>query len=139
MRKLLKLTPILMALAAGPGLADEDGDPVKGEADFKKCRACHAIIAPDETVIQKGGKTAPNLFGLIGRPIGGLPDFKYGASIVAAGAAGLVWDQEMLEEYVSDPAAFLKEVTGDAAAKSAMTFKLTKGAEDMAAYLATLN
>ncbi len=44
----------------------------------------------------------------------------------------------MIAEYVADPTAFLDEKTGDAGAKSKMTFKLTKGQEDMAAYLASL-
>ena len=57
-----------------------------------------------------------NLFGLPGRAAGTYPDFKYGDSIVAAGAAGLVWDKESFEAYVADPNAFLKEKTGDKAA-----------------------
>lgn len=121
---------------AAPALA---GDAAKGEADFKKCKACHAIVAADGTEIQKGGKVGPNLAGVIGRQIGALPDFKYGESIVAAGADGTVWDEEMIASYVADPTAWLKEKTGDAAAKSKMSFKLTKGDEDMAAYLASVS
>ena len=126
---------IAFALLALPAFA---GDAAKGEADFKKCKACHAIIAADGTEIVKGGKTGPNLFGVIGRQIGSVADFKYGESIVAAGADGSVWDEASLAAYVADPAAWLKTKTGDAAAKTKMTFKLAKGGEDMAAYLATL-
>jgi len=57
---------------------------------------------------------------------------------LAAGAAGAVWDEASLAAYVADPNAWLQEKTGDAAAKSKMSFKLTKGGEDMAAYLATI-
>ena len=39
---------------------------------------------------------------------------------------------------MADPSKWLKEQTGDAAAKSKMTFKLAKGGEDMAAYLASV-
>ena len=134
MKKTLTLAFALLALAA-PAFA---GDAAKGEADFKKCKACHAIIAADGTEIVKGGKTGPNLFGVIGRQIGSVADFKYGESIVAAGADGSVWDEASLAAYVADPAAWLQTKTGDAAAKSKMTFKLAKGGEDMAAYLATL-
>ena len=42
-----------MALAA-PVFA---GDAAKGEADFKKCKACHMIVADDGTVIQKDMQT----------------------------------------------------------------------------------
>ncbi|MEZ5797826.1 MAG: hypothetical protein R3D63_10335 [Paracoccaceae bacterium] len=39
---------------------------------------------------------------------------------------------------MADPNAWVKEASGDDKAKSKMTFKLPKGGEDMAAYLATL-
>ena len=130
----LALTAAL-ALVALPAFA---GDAAKGEADFKKCKACHYITAPDGTEVQKGGKTGPNLWGLGGKAVGSTADFKYGDSILAANAAGKIWDEAALAVYVADPSAWLKEATGDAAAKSKMTFKLTKGAEDMAAYLVSI-
>jgi cytochrome c len=113
------------------------GDAAKGESEFKKCRSCHEIVADDGTVIVKGGKTGPNLYGVIGRAAGGT-DFKYGDSLKAAGEAGIVWDETNIVTYTVDPKAFLIEVTGDAAAKTKMTFKLKKGAEDVAAYLASV-
>ena len=126
---------VAAALLSSPAFA---GDAAKGEADFKKCKSCHAITATDGTEIVKGGKTGPNLFGVIGRQIGSVADFKYGDAIVAAGADGSVWDEASLAAYVVDPAKWLQDKTGDAAAKSKMTFKVAKGGEDMAAYLATL-
>lgn len=131
------LIAALTALSlATPVFADADAED--GEKDFKKCKACHSIIADDGTVVQKGGKTGPNLYGVIGRPVASVADFKYGDSILAVGAAGTVWDEESLATYVADPTAWLKEATGDAGAKSKMSFKLTKGGEDMAAYLASV-
>lgn len=124
---------LAVTLLASPAFG---GDAAKGEADFKKCKACHAITASDGTEIVKGGKTGPNLFGVIGRQIGSFPDFKYGDSIVAAGADGSVWDEASLAAYLVDPAKWLQDKIGDPAAKSKMTFKLAKGGEDMAAYLA---
>lgn len=132
----LSLLAALGALAlATPALA---GDPAAGEADFKKCKACHSIIGADGTAIVKGGKTGPNLFGVIGRTIGSAPDYAYGDAILAVGATGAVWDEASLAAYLVDPAAWLKEQTGDAAAKSKMSFKLASGGEDIAAYLATM-
>ena len=132
-------TPILAALAvfalAAPALA---ADPAAGENEFKKCKACHSIIAPDGTEIQKGGKTGPNLYGVVGRAVASDPDFKYGDSILAVGAAGTVWDEASLAAYMADPAAWLKTTLGDDGAKSKMSFKLAKGAEDLAAYLASV-
>lgn len=124
-----------VALLAAPAFA---GDAAEGEKNFKKCKACHSIIADDGTAIQKGGKTGPNLYGVIGRQIGTAADFKYSADVIAAGADGTVWDEAMLAAYITDPNAWLKEKTGNAAAKSKMTFKLNKDQEDMAAYLASL-
>lgn len=114
------------------------GDAAKGEADFKKCRACHMIVADDGTEIVKGGKTGPNLYGVIGRTAGSVADFKYSEIMAAAGAKGLVWSEETLVSYLPDPSKFLEEFTGDASGKSKMTFKLPKGGEDLAAYLASL-
>lgn len=124
-----------LALAA-PAFA---GDAAVGEKEFKKCKACHAITAPDGTAIQKGTKTGPDLYGVIGRVVGSVPDFKYGESLAAVGADGTVWDEEMLAAYVTDPAEWLKEKTGDDGAKSNMSFKLKSKQDDIAAYLATFS
>lgn len=132
--KTIIFSALALAVLAAPAFA---GDAAKGENEFKKCKACHAIIAADGTEIVKGGKTGPNLFGVIGRPVASVADFKYGDSILAVGAAGKVWDEAALAAYVADPAKWLKEATGDTAAKSKMTFKLAKGGEDVAAWLAT--
>lgn len=130
------LIPLLCGLAlASPAVA---GDPAAGEAGFNKCKACHSIIAPDGTDIVKGGKTGPNLYGVIGRPVASEPGYEYGESILAAGATGAVWDEASLAVYASDPSAWLKEKTGDAGAKSKMSFKLANGGEDIAAYLASV-
>jgi cytochrome c len=123
------------AAMAAPAFA---GDPAAGEDTFKKCRACHSVIAPDGTEIQKGGRTGPNLYGVIGRGIASDPDFSYGESIAALGATGAVWDEASLAAYVADPAAYLKQALGDDAAKSKMSFKLASGGEDVAAYLASV-
>jgi cytochrome c len=125
----------LLSLLAAPALAQ--GDAAKGETDFKKCKACHSIIAPDGTAIQKGGKTGPNLFGVIGRPVAGQADFKYGEGMKEVGEKGLIWDESMVAAYVADPTAWLKEQSGDVKAVAKMTFKLSSGGEDIAAYLAT--
>lgn len=130
------LTSLALTLSlALPSLA---GDAALGEAEFKKCKACHSIIGADGTDIVKGGKTGPNLFGIVGKPVASNPDFSYGDGILAAKAAGAVWDEASIAAYVADPSAWLQQVTGDAGAKSKMTFKLTKGGEDMAAYLASV-
>ena len=129
------LSLALAALAAAPAVA---GDAKAGEDLFKKCKSCHAIVGPDGTEVQKGGKVGPNLFGVVGRQIGTAEGFKYGPDIVAAGADGSKWDEAAIAAYVADPTGWMKTKTGNDAAKSKMTFKLTKGGEDVAAYLASV-
>ncbi|AMY69920.1 c-type cytochrome [Frigidibacter mobilis] len=131
----LPLIAGLAALAlATPVLAQ---DAAKGESEFKKCKACHAIVADDGTEIVKGGKVGPNLYGIIGKAVASEEGFKYSDSIAAVGASGLVWDEAELAAYVTDPKAWLTEKTGDAGAKTKMTFKLAKNQADVAAYLAS--
>ena len=134
MTKFILLAVASVALAV-PAFA---GDPVAGEATFKKCKACHSIIGADGTEIQKGGKTGPNLYGVIGRGVAVDADFSYCDSIAALGATGAVWDEASLAAYVADPAAYLKQALGDDAAKTKMSFKLATGGEDVAAYLASV-
>ena len=135
MTKLTFLAALALASLAGPVLA---ADPAAGEDDYKKCKACHSITAPDGTDIQKGGKTGPNLYGVIGRAVASDPDFRYGDSLAAVGATGAVGDEASLAAYVADPAAWLKSTLGDDGAKSKMTFKLASGGDNIAAYLASV-
>lgn len=138
MKSTLTLLAVL-ATAAAPAFAG--GDAVKGEAVFKQCQACHVVVDPAGKVLAgKASKTGPNLYGVSGRVAGSYPEFKYGESIVAAGAAGLVWDEATLVAYVQDPAGFLKERLGDKTAKAKMAFKVknAESAADVYAYLVSL-
>ena len=114
------------------------GDADAGEKLFKRCKSCHGIVDGDNTIV-RGGRTGPNLFGVIGRSAGAVEGFRYGDSMVAAGEAGLVWTGEALAEYVADPTGYLRSFLGDDSARAKMTFKLRSGGEDVAAYLASLS
>ncbi len=120
-------------LVASPATAE--GDVEAGEKAFKRCKACHSVVNPDGEVLYKGGKTGPNLYGIVGRVVGS-EDFKYGAGLLEAKDAGVVWTEEMLAAYVVDPKAWLSD--NGYATKSKMSFKLKKGGEDVFAYLASL-
>ena len=124
-------------LAALSGTAFAEGDAAKGENEFKKCKACHSIVKDDGTEIVKGGKVGPNLYGVLGRTAGST-DFKYSHVMKEAGEKGLVWDETELVAYLVDPTKYLEERAGDSSGKSKMTFKLAKGGEDIAAYLASV-
>lgn len=126
----------VLATAAAPAFAA--GDATKGEANFKQCQTCHAVIDDSGKVLAGKGKMGPNLYGVFGRQAGSYPDFKYGKSIVAAGAAGLKWDEASFTAYVQDPTGFWKTTLNDKSAKSNMMFKVkdAAAAADLYAYLA---
>ena len=126
-------------LAAGPAPAAESGgDAAKGEAEFRKCRACHSIVGGDGEVIFRGGRNGPNLWGVAGRQAGSLADFNYSPDMVRAGEAGLVWSEAEFRRYTQDPRGYLGDYLGDDGAKSYMTFRLKSGAEDIWAYLVSV-
>ena len=135
MKSLFIATATLMALSA-PAFAEGDAD--KGNKTFSKCKACHRLEADDGTILKKGGKTGPNHYGVIGRTAGTDEGFKYSKDMIAAGEAGLVWDEQSLAAFTLDPKGFIKDATGSAKAKTKMTYKLKKGGEDVAAYLASV-
>jgi len=128
-----------MALAASAALAQDapSGDPAAGESLFNRCSACHTIKNGDE-VIAGRGRTGPNLYGIAGRQAGTVEDFNYSDSLVAAGEAGLEWNEEDFVPYVADPRGFLVEYLDDSGARSKMSFRMPdeQDAKDVWAYLA---
>ncbi|WP_417728774.1 c-type cytochrome [Roseovarius sp.] len=128
MKTLIAASATLVALSL-PAFAE--GDATKGEKEFNKCKACHMIASDSETIV-KGGKTGPNLYGVIGRVAGSVEGFKYSDGLAAKAAEGMVWDEAELAAFVKNPNDYL-------GSKSKMTFKLAKGAEDVSAYLATFS
>lgn len=140
MTKLFAFTAAALLATSAAAFADGHGhghgDPDKGAKDFNKCKACHTIVSDSGETIVKGGKTGPNLFGVVGRPVASYPDFKYGDGILAVGATGMVWTPELITEYAVDPTKFID--THGGSGRSKMTFKL-KDASDVVAYLATFS
>ena len=137
MLKALFLTTFV-ASGAFSTAAFAEGDAAAGEDMFKRCKSCHSISNGDEVIV-RGGRTGPNLFGVIGRQAGTYEGFRFGDDIVAAGAGGLVWTEDSVAEFVADPTAYLRANLGDDSARAKMTFKLRSGGEDVAAYLATFS
>jgi cytochrome c len=134
--KLMIATAAVMLAGSGAAFAQ---DAAAGEKEFNKCKSCHMIVAADGTEIVKGGRTGPNLWNIIGRKAGTVEDFRYGDSLVAAGEAGLVWNEETFVAYVQDPKGFLEEYLGDSGARSKMSYRLRSGMEDVHAYLLTVS
>ena len=103
----------------------------EGEKVFGKCKACHQIGEGAKS------RTGPILTGVVGRPAASIEGFKYSKSLRAAGEAGLVWDAETLDAWLTDPSKFLKTRLDDKKAKAKMSFRL-KDPADRAAVIAFL-
>ncbi len=124
------------------------GDPAKGEQLYNRCSSCHAIIKDGEVLV-KGGITGPNLYGVVGRVAGTENDYLNGSErlpigmftddMIRAGQEGLVWTEENIAAYSQDPIGFIREYLDDDTARPNMSVKLKKGADDIAAYLATFS
>ena len=119
-------------LASGMFVAHAQAQDVEaGEKVFKKCLSCHKV-GPEA----KNG-VGPVLNGVFGRTAGTYEDYKYGNSLVAAGEKGLVWDEEQIAAYITDPKKFLQDYLGEKSVQAKMTFKLGNEQErmDVIAYL----
>lgn len=93
-------TPVLLAglwLLAWSGPLGAEGDPARGERAFQRCYACHSLD-PTESNLQ-----GPTLKGVIGRRAGTLERYEYSEAMVEAGRNGLIWTEETLDAFVTDP------------------------------------
>ncbi|PZX06821.1 c-type cytochrome [Celeribacter halophilus] len=139
MTKFLAFTAAALLATSAAAFADGHGhghgDPKKGEKEFNRCKACHMIVDDAGNAIVKGGKTGPNLYGVVGRPVASVEGFKYGDGILAVGETGMVWEPELLVEYAMDPTKFID--THGGSGRSKMTFKI-KDASNIVAFLASV-
>ena len=84
----------------GPALATllASGDAAAGEAVFAKCAACHTIASGGANGI------GPNLYGVLGKPIGShVPGFDYSSALAGHGG---VWDYENMDAWLASPRGF---------------------------------
>ena len=134
MNKTVTMATAFLALLGTAGVASAQ-DVTAGEKVFKKCKACHRVGEEAKNV------TGPQLNNIIGRPAASVEGYKYGESIKQAGAAGLIWSEELILVYITDPRAFLRDYLDDPKAKANMKFKLKKEQErlDVLAYLKTFS
>jgi cytochrome c len=75
---------------------------------------------------------------MAGATAGAVPGYRYGKSLVKAGAEqGLIWTEETFSAYVQNPKDFLKEFLDDKKARAKMSFKVRKeeDARNIYAYL----
>src|SRR3954468_15824273 len=97
-------------------------DPAKGADVFKKCAACHNA--------DKGGanQLGPNLWGVLGEPIGQGKGFAFSEALAKKGGN---WDWHNLDDWLTSPRAF--------APGTKMTFAGLGNPQDRANVIAFLN
>ena len=97
------------APAAAPAAAESIGarlakaDVAAGEKAAKVCVACHDFAKEGKN------KVGPHQWGVVGRVMGSVPDFKpYSEDLKAKGASGMAWSYENLDTYLISPKDFVK-------------------------------
>ncbi|HUD30783.1 MAG TPA: c-type cytochrome [Novosphingobium sp.] len=86
--------PAVVGAQAAPVSAAATPDAAKGKAQFARCMACHSVDSAKPRGI------GPNLAGVVGRPAGSQPGFKY-----TPGLAGgkFKWTPEKLDAFIAKP------------------------------------
>jgi len=105
----------IMALFASTSVAE-------GEKIFKKCAACHSIAEGG------GNKIGPALWGVLGRPAGSIPDYKYSKAMAAHGKN---WSFEEMNGFLIKPKDWIKGTK--------MSFAGLKKAKERAAVILYMN
>ena len=79
------------AAASASALTAGGGDPDRGEALYQACQDCHSLDKND---------VGPRHRGVYGRKAGSLPDYDYSDALKSA---NIVWDEETLDKWLTDP------------------------------------
>ena len=132
--KIFKVLSVALALSMGFGVASApvwaEGDAKRGKKVFNKCKACHKLTAKKAI--------GPGLLGMFGRNAGTVAKFKYSKDMKAAGAKGLVWNDETFLAYMAKPKKFIGSIIGKKKAKTRMAFNGLKKEKDRVNLLAYL-
>ena len=98
----MRRTEIAGLLLAGSATAALAADPAAGQKIFKaQCSICHSVA-------QGQNRIGPTLFGVVGRPAGGVPGFNYTADHKKLGIA---WDAANLDKYLTNPRAMVPDTS----------------------------
>ena len=96
---------VFASIAAWPaGAADINArlaaaDPDRGELIFRKCAACHSVAYGGDARI------GPNLWSVLGAPVGAKDRFRYSDAMAAHGGH---WTLERLDAFLAGPRAVVK-------------------------------
>ena len=115
------LTLVAIGVIAFAVAVTAEVDPDKGKAVFEQCAACHSLG-------EAGNDDGPTLKGVFGRKAGSLEDYRYSAAMKRS---AVTWDAMTLDQYVTDPQAF---IPGNRMAFAGISDKAER--DDLIAYLA---
>jgi cytochrome c len=74
------------------------GDPTRGEQLYQACTDCHSLDQND---------VGPRHRGVYGRKAGSLTDYSYSQALKSS---NIVWNEETLDKWLTDPQAFVPGV-----------------------------
>jgi cytochrome c len=97
-RLIVTLSGMAYMLSSHSSLSEELVSKAKEAASEQQvfnntCRTCHSIKEGDN-------RQGPNLYKIIGRKAGSLPDYNYSSAMKGA---DFVWDEEKLEHFIASP------------------------------------
>jgi len=94
------LTSALSAMAyvlSSPSALPQASQGIEGDsgqlAFNNACRTCHVVREGDN-------RLGPNLYKIVGRKAGSLPDYAFSSAMKEA---GFVWDEEKLDRFIANP------------------------------------
>jgi cytochrome c len=74
--------------------AQQGAEDASGQQAFNNaCRTCHIMREGDN-------RLGPNLYKIVGRKAGSLPDYAFSGAMKEA---GFVWDEEKLDRFIANP------------------------------------
>lgn len=96
-RKRVHLIAALSAMAyllSSPSALSQGTEPASEQQAFNNaCRTCHMVKEGDN-------RLGPNLYKVVGRKAGSLPDYNYSSAMKEA---DFVWDEDKLDRFIANP------------------------------------
>jgi cytochrome c len=95
---IVMLSAMTSALSSSSSLSQNSASqpnevPSEQQVFNNACRSCHTIREGDN-------RLGPNLYKVVGRKAGSLPDYNYSTAMKGA---GFDWDEEKLEHFIANP------------------------------------
>jgi cytochrome c len=125
-KRILGIAALLALSFALPTGVLAQGDAIKGEKEFKKCKACHSI--------EEGGKnkTGPNLWNVMNRGVVKVEGYKYSKGLTKWLEDNPDWTPEFMDEWLTNSKKLVKGT------KMMYKNKKEKSRADIIAYLQSM-